>query len=75
LNAAKGFWDVGLKDLVKELPDFDLVIDGLRVTTQVYKTVSCDFAISARLDPERTMSQTGNLTVEYAEGRGGRING
>ena len=30
LNAAKGFWEVGLKDLVKGLPDFDLVIDGLR---------------------------------------------
>lgn len=30
LNAAKGFWEVGLKDLVKELPDFDLVVDGLR---------------------------------------------
>ena len=30
LDAAKGFWEVGLKDLVKELPDFDLVIDGLR---------------------------------------------
>jgi len=30
LNAAKGFWEVGLKDLVKELPDFDLVIDGLK---------------------------------------------
>ena len=30
LNEAKGFWEVGLKDLVKELPDFDLVIDELR---------------------------------------------
>jgi len=30
LNEAKGFWEVGLKDMVKELPDFDLVIDELR---------------------------------------------
>jgi len=30
LNEAKGFWEIGLKDLVKELPDFDLVIDELR---------------------------------------------
>ena len=30
LNEAKEFWEVGLKDLVKELPDFDLVIDELR---------------------------------------------
>ncbi len=30
LNEAKGFWEVGLKDLVKELPDFDFVIDELR---------------------------------------------
>ncbi|NOR46821.1 MAG: hypothetical protein GQ533_02070 [Methanosarcinaceae archaeon] len=30
LNEAKGFWEVGLKHLVKELPDFDLVIDELR---------------------------------------------
>jgi putative nucleotidyltransferase with HDIG domain len=45
------------------------------VTTQVHKTPSCDFAISALLDPEHIMRQTGNLTAEYAEGRGGRING
>ena len=30
LNKAKGFREAGLKDLVKELPDFDLVIDELR---------------------------------------------
>ncbi|MEA2053546.1 MAG: nucleotidyl transferase AbiEii/AbiGii toxin family protein [Candidatus Thermoplasmatota archaeon] len=30
LNNAKRFWEVGLKDLVKELPDFDLVIDELK---------------------------------------------
>ncbi|HUV81562.1 MAG TPA: nucleotidyl transferase AbiEii/AbiGii toxin family protein [archaeon] len=30
LNEAKGFWEAGLKDLVKELPDFDLVIGELR---------------------------------------------
>jgi len=30
LNEAKGFWEIGLKDLVKELLDFDLVIDELR---------------------------------------------
>lgn len=30
LNEAKGFWEVGLKDLVKELPDFDFVIDELK---------------------------------------------
>ena len=30
LNEAKGFWEVGLKDLVRELPDFDLVIAELR---------------------------------------------
>ena len=39
-----------------------------KVTTQVHKTLSYDFAISALLDPERTLSQTGNLTAEYAEG-------
>ncbi|MCK4458602.1 MAG: nucleotidyl transferase AbiEii/AbiGii toxin family protein [Methanosarcinales archaeon] len=30
LDEAKGFWEVGLKDLVRELPDFDLVIGELR---------------------------------------------
>lgn len=30
LNEAKRFWEVGLKDLVKELPDFDLVVDELK---------------------------------------------
>ncbi len=30
LNEAKRFWEVGLKDLVKELPDFDFVIGELR---------------------------------------------
>ena len=30
LNDAKGFWEIGLKELVRELPDFDLVIDELR---------------------------------------------
>jgi hypothetical protein len=30
LNDARRFWEVGLKDLVKELPDFDLVIDELK---------------------------------------------
>ncbi len=30
LNEAKGFWEVGLKELVRELPDFDFVIDELR---------------------------------------------
>ena len=30
LNEAKRFWEVGLKDLVKELPDFNFVIDELK---------------------------------------------
>lgn len=30
LNEAKRFWEVGLKDLVKELPDFDFVINELK---------------------------------------------
>jgi predicted nucleotidyltransferase component of viral defense system len=30
LDEAKGFWEIGLKELVRELPDFDLVIDELR---------------------------------------------
>lgn len=30
LKEAKRFWEVGLKDLVKELPDFDFVIEELR---------------------------------------------
>jgi hypothetical protein len=45
------------------------------VTTPVHKTLSCNFAISALLDPEHKMIQTGNLTAEYAEGRGGEISG
>ena len=31
------------------------------VTTQVYKTPSCDFAISALLDPEHNLIQTGTI--------------
>jgi hypothetical protein len=45
------------------------------VTTQIRKTLSCDFAISALLDTEHNLIQTGNLTAEYAEGRGGEISG
>ena len=46
-----------------------------RVSTQVHKTPSCNFAISALLDLEHNISQTGNLTAKYAEGRGGEISG
>jgi hypothetical protein len=45
------------------------------VTTQVPKTPSCDFTILTLLDLEHNISQTGNLTAQYAEGRGGAISG